>query len=187
MPTLMGKYKVPHFDAKGEADKFFMNDGPPSTVLYTVFYWDNMIHFGLGPRRGQDGKLAIAFPMGDKKLPAIAAEDIGKAAYGIFKEGEKYIGKTIGIAGDMKTGKEMAEGLSKVVGEDVVFYDVPAEEYRNWGFPGAEDMGNMFQFKRDFNDYYTNSRDIELTRQLNPDLMDYKQWLEKYGSKIPVD
>jgi len=71
--------------------------------------------------------------------------------------------------------------------EEVDFYDVPAEEYRSWGFPGAEDMGNMFQFKRDFNEYYTKSRDVELSRELNPDLMDFNKWLEKYGSKIPVE
>ncbi len=187
MPTLMGNYKVPHFDAKGEADKFFLNDGPPTTILHTAFYWDNMIYFGLGPKRGEDGKLAIAFPMGDKKLPAIAVEDIGKAAYGIFKAGKEYIGKTIGISSEHLSGKEMAEGLSGIVGEDVFYYDVPAGEYRNWGFPGAEDLGNMFQFKRDFNESYTRSRDIELTRKLNPELMDYKTWLETYGSKIPLE
>jgi len=186
IPTLMGRYKVPHFDAKGESDKFFLENGPPSTVLYTVFYWDNLIYFGLGPTRGADGKLAITFPMGDKKLPAIAAEDIGKTAYGIFKAGNKYIGQKVGICGDQPTGREMAEGLSKVVGEEVVYNDVPADVYRSFGFQGADDMGNMFQFKRDYNDYYTMSRDAELTRSLNPELMDYQQWLAKYGSKIPV-
>lgn len=186
MPTLMGRFKVPHFDAKGEADRFFLDGNMPATVVYTVFYWDNLIYFGLGPRRGQDGKLAITFPMGDKKLPGIAAEDIGRAVYGIFKAGQKYIGKTIGIAGEHLTGKEMAEALSTVAGEAVVYNDVPPEVYRSFGFPGAEDMGNMFQFKRDFEAYYTQSRDIELTRSLNPELMSFRQWLEINGQRIPI-
>ena len=96
MPTLMGKYKVPHFDAKGEADHLFADLGVPTTFLLTSFYWDNLIHFGMGPKRGPDGKLAITLPMGDKKLPGIAAEDIGKCAYGIFKKGGEFIGKTVG-------------------------------------------------------------------------------------------
>jgi uncharacterized protein YbjT (DUF2867 family) len=187
MPTLMGKYKVPHFDAKGESDRFFTGSGLPSTILDTAFYWDNLIYFGLGPRRGQDGKLAITFPMGDKRLPAIAAEDIGKCALGIFKAGDKYIGKKVGIAGEHLTGKEMARHLSGVVGEEVVYNDVPPEVYRSFGFPGADDMGNMFQFKRDFEEYYTKSRDIELSRLLNPSLMSFSQWLDKYGKKIPVE
>ena len=187
IPTLMGKYKVPHFDAKGEADKFFLESGLPSTVLYTVFYWENLIYFGLGPRRGEDGKLGITFPMGDAKLPSISVEDIGKCAYGILKAGDTYIGKTVGIAGDHRTGKEMAEGLSKVVGEPVVYNDVPPEVYRSFGFPGADDMGNMFQFKRDFEEFYTKSRDIELTRSLNPELKSFDQWLDKYGKMIPIE
>ena len=59
----------------------------PTTFLLTSFYWDNLIHFGMGPKQGPDGKLAFTLPMGDKKLPGIAAEDIGKCAYGIFKRG----------------------------------------------------------------------------------------------------
>ena len=88
MPTLMGKYKVPHFDAKGESNHFFTDQGVPTTFLLTSFYWDNFIHFGMGPQPGPDGKLAITFPMGDRKLPGIAAEDIGGCAYGIFKAGD---------------------------------------------------------------------------------------------------
>ncbi|HKJ79471.1 MAG TPA: NmrA/HSCARG family protein, partial [Prolixibacteraceae bacterium] len=100
MPTLMGKYKVPHFDAKGEANAYFKESGVPFTLLYTSFYWDNFIYFGLGPQKGPDGKLAITFPMKDKKLPGIAAEDIGKTAFGIFKAADKYQGKSIGIVGE---------------------------------------------------------------------------------------
>lgn len=88
MPTLMGKYKVPHFDAKGEADAIFTELGVPTTFLVTSFYWENFIYFGMGPKKGADGKLAITLPMGNKKLPSIAAEDIGKTAYAIFEEGD---------------------------------------------------------------------------------------------------
>src|SRR5688572_17171154 len=89
MPTLMGKYKVPHFDAKGEADQIFRDVGVPTTFLLTSFYWENLIHFGAGPKPGPDGKLALTYPMGDKKLPGIAAEDIGKTALAIFKRSEE--------------------------------------------------------------------------------------------------
>ncbi len=86
MPTLMDHYKVPHYDSKGEANKFFGELSVPTTIMNTSFYWDNFIYFGMGPKPGQDGILAITLPMGDKKLPGIAAGDIGKCAYGIFKK-----------------------------------------------------------------------------------------------------
>jgi len=87
MPTLMDKYKVPHFDGKGEANQVFSDLGVPTTFLLTSFYWDNLIHFGMGPKKGAGGKLSFTLPMGEKKLPGIAAEDIGRCAYGIFKRG----------------------------------------------------------------------------------------------------
>jgi uncharacterized protein YbjT (DUF2867 family) len=187
MPTLHGKYKVPHFDAKGEADALFTRAGAPTTFLLTSFYWENFIYFGAGPKRGPDGKLALVMPMGDRKLPGIGSEDIGKCAYGIFKRGGEFIGKTVGIAGEHLSGSEMAAGMTSALGEKVTYQDVPPEVYRSFGFPGADDMGNMFQFKRDFNEYYRGSRSVDFARSLNPELQTFKQWLERNGNRIPVE
>jgi uncharacterized protein YbjT (DUF2867 family) len=177
MPTLMERYKVPHFDAKGEADAIFTELGVPTTFLLTSFYWDNFISFGMGPTRGADGKLAITLPMGDRKLPGIAAEDIGRAAYGIFKAGPSMIGKRIGIAGEHLTGAQMAAAFSNVVGEEVRYNEVDPAVYRSFGFPGAEDLGNMFQFKRDFEEMFCGARDVTGSRALNPKLQTFAEWV----------
>jgi uncharacterized protein YbjT (DUF2867 family) len=187
MPTLMGNYKVPHFDAKAEVNQTFTELGVPTTFLLTSFYWDNMINFGTGPKRGQDGKLALTMPMGDKKLPGIAAEDIGRCAYGIFKKGNTFIGKTVGVAGEHLTGDQMAESLSKALGQPIRYNDVSPEVYRGFGFPGADDMGNMFQFKRDFERDYCGARSLEVSRSLNPSLQTFDTWLEKNKNRIPLD
>jgi len=186
MPTLMGKYKVPHFDAKGEADTVFTKLGVPTTFLLTSFYWDNFIGFGMGPKKGPDGKLAITFPMADKKLPGIAAEDIGKCAYGIFKRGREFIGKTVGIAGEHLTGVQMAAAFSKALGQEVRYNAVPPEVYRGFGFPGAEDLGNMFQFKRDFEEYFCGARDLRFSRSINPALQTFETWLAANKAQIPL-
>jgi uncharacterized protein YbjT (DUF2867 family) len=186
MPVLQEKYNVPHFDAKEVANQFFIDRGVPTTFLYAVFYWDNMINFGSGPTRGEDGKLIFVLPMGDKRLPAIAAEDIGRCALGIFKRGDEFIGKTVGIAGGKLTGAEMAAAMSKAFGEEVTHVSPSFDDYRAYGFPGADEMGNMFQFKHDFEEQYCASRSIELARELNPKLMSFEQWLEKYADRIPI-
>jgi uncharacterized protein YbjT (DUF2867 family) len=186
MPTLMGKYKVPHFDAKGEADVTFRELGVPTTFLLTAFYWENLIYFGMGPQRGPDGTLAITFPMDDKKLPAIAVEDIGKCAFAIFKRGQEFLNKTVGIAGEHLTGAEMAGALTRALGQEVRFNSVPPEVFRSFGFPGADDLGNMFQFKRDFNQYFTGARDLGFTRTLNPELQTFEQWLAEHKAQIPL-
>jgi uncharacterized protein YbjT (DUF2867 family) len=186
MPTLMGNYKVPHFDAKGEADNIFRELKVPTTFLLTSFYWDNFIYFGMGPQKGPDGKLAITLPIGDKKLPGIAAEDIGRCAYGIFKKGDEFIGKTVGISGEQLTGAQMAAAFSKVLGKEVDYNSVPPEAYRSFGFPGAEDLGNMFQFKCDFEEYFCGARSVAFSRSLNPSLQTFERWLENNKSQIPL-
>jgi uncharacterized protein YbjT (DUF2867 family) len=187
MPTLLGKYKVAHFDAKSEADHIFTDLGVPTTFLLTSFYWENLIYFGVGPKKGPDGTLGITFPMGDKKLPGISSEDIGKCAYGIFKRGQEFIGKTVGVAGEHLTGAQMATELTKALGKVVRFNDVPADVYRGFGFPGAEDMGNMFQFKRDFEASYCGARSTEISRSLNPELLTFAAWLKTNAGRIPLE
>jgi uncharacterized protein YbjT (DUF2867 family) len=186
MPTLQGKYKVPHFDGKGEAEKYFIEQNLPVTFLLTSGYWENMIYFGWGPTRGDDGKLALNLPLGERKLPGIATEDIGKSAYTIFKKGNEFIGKKVGIAGGHLTGKQMAESLSKALGEEVIYNAVPFDVYRSFDFPGADDVGNMFQFKHDFEDYYCGARDLNFSKSLNPELKSFDEWLKENAKKIPI-
>jgi uncharacterized protein YbjT (DUF2867 family) len=187
MPTLMGKYKVPHFDAKGEADQTFLDLGVPVTFLRASFYWDNFVFFGSGPKKGPDGKLYLTFPLDNKKMAGISAEDIGKCAYGIFKRGNELIGKTVGVAGEQLTGEEMATAMSKAIGQEVVYNNVTPETFRNFGFPGADDLGNMFQFYRDFEEVCNSVRDVNFSRELNPDLKSFERWLSDNARRIPLD
>jgi uncharacterized protein YbjT (DUF2867 family) len=186
MPTLLGKYKTPHFDAKGEANQFFIDLDLPTTLLHTSFYWDNFINFGMGPKKQPDGSLSISFPIGDKKMAGIAAEDIGKCAYGIFKNGGQYIGKIVGIAGGHLTGAQMAAAMTKALGREIRYIPIEPEAYRALGFPGADDLGNMFQFYRDFEQPFCNSRDLSESRSLNPELLSFDDWLTKYKNRIPI-
>ena len=186
MPTLQGKYKVAHFDAKADADAAFRELGVPTTFLYTSGYFENMIHFGWGPQKLPDGRLAFVFPLDDVKMPMIAVEDIGKCAYGIFKRGEEYIGRTVGVAGEHVSGAEMAAALSEALGREIGYQAVPADVYRSFDFPGADDVGNMFQFKRDFDELYRGNRNLEESRKLNPELRTLKDWLKENAAAIPL-
>ncbi len=184
MPTLMGRYKVPHFDAKGEADALFA--GLPVTYLRTTFYWDNLIHFGMGPRRDAEGRLTFVLPMGDRRMPGIAAADIGPIAFQIFARGRDGLGRDIGIAGEHLSGAEMAAELSRALGEPVSHYAMPFADYAKLGFPGADDLANMFHFYHDFEAEFRASRSVEVTRKLYPELQDFRTWLERNVQKVPV-
>ena len=185
MPMLQGSYRVPHFDAKAEANAFFA--GVPTTFLWTTFYWDNLYLFGLAPKKGEDGKYAWAFPLGNAKMAGIAVEDIGKCALGIFKGGSQYVGKTVGIMGEAISVEDMGKELTKQLGIGPVTYNaVDANTYRSWGFPGADEMGNMFQVYRDFEGPFLAARSVETAKALNPALQNFSQWLAANKSKVPL-
>ena len=186
MPTLQGKYKVPHYDGKAEADTAFTDLDLPLTLLLTSFNWENFIRFGMGPARGEDGVLALTMPMGDAKLPGMAEQDVGKIAYGIFKRDGQFIGTTVAVAGEHLSGSELAVALSDALGEEVRYNDVPPDVYRGFGFPGADDVGNMFHWQRDFADEYGGIRDVELARSLDPELQTFRDWLNEKKDQIPI-
>jgi len=186
MPTLMDNYKVPHFDGKGESDICFTEADVPTTFLLTSFYWENFIYFGMGPKKGPDGVLALTLPMGDKPLSGIAAGDIGKCAFGVFKGGATHIGKLVGIAGEHLTGTQMAASFSRALGQEVRYNAVTPAAFRAFGFPGADDLGNMFQFYTEFADYFTGARDLRVARSLNPELLTFDAWLAANRELIPL-
>ena len=187
MPTLMGEYKVPHFDAKGEMDHVFSDLGVPVTFLLASFYWENFIYFGSGPKRGADGVLALTLPIGDVRMAGVASDDIGAVAHGIFRYGGAMVGQRIGVAGEHLTGHEMAAAMSRALGRTVRFNDVSPAAFRAFGFPGADDLGNMFQFYRDFADVCNEVRDVARSRRLAPGLKTFDQWLAAHGAQIPLD
>jgi uncharacterized protein YbjT (DUF2867 family) len=185
MPTLMEKYKVPHFDAKAEANRAFAQFGVPVTYMLTSFYWDNLIYGGMGPKKGADGKLELTLPMGDKRLAGIAAEDIGKSAFCIFKAGFDLLGKTVGVAGDHVTGSQMAAALAKELGQAVSYNPLSPEQFRQLGSPGADELGNMFQFMQDFESEFCAVRNLDSARALNPSLQTFGGWLSRNKDRIP--
>ncbi|WP_158842325.1 NmrA/HSCARG family protein [Saccharothrix deserti] len=178
MPTLLGSYKVPHFDAKAEADGFFTDAGVPTTFLRTTFYWENLLG-PLAPQRGEDGRLVLALAMGDSELAGIATEDIGRTAYGIFTRGTDLVGRTVSIAGEHLTGAQIAEQLGAVIGEEVQYVPVPFDVLRAQPFPSAVEMGNMFQFYAEVPQFNA-ARDLNAVRELNPRLQTFQQWVTEH-------
>jgi uncharacterized protein YbjT (DUF2867 family) len=177
-----GRYKVPHFDAKGEADELFPKYGVPTTFLRTTFYFDAFLD-ALAPTRNPDGKLTITLPMGDQRLSGVASEDIGRTALAVLKRPD-LIGETISIAGDHLTGQQYAEALTEALGEQVIHHSPTYEEYRAYPFPLATEMSNMFQYYAENHDAFTGDRDLEKVRGLNPDLQSFTTWLAKHAEDL---
>ena len=81
---------------------------------------------------------------------------------------------------------DTAAAFGKALGTEVVYNAIPPAVYRGFGFPGAEDLGNMFQYKRDFAEAYCAARSLDVSRALNPQLQTFEQWLSANAGRIPI-
>ncbi|MET8976928.1 NmrA/HSCARG family protein [Streptomyces sp. NPDC004539] len=184
MPVLQGEYNVPHFDAKGAANRLFTEAGVPTTFLNTTYYFQGFLG-PFAPKRGDDGVLTLTLPLADGKLlSGVDVADIGRTAFALLKGGERHIGETVGLAGDHLTGAQYAEKLSTVYGETVRFQSVPYDVFRSLGIPAGDEIGNMFQYYGDFDQEFTGARDLVRLRELNPELRSFDAWLAENAAQF---
>ncbi|MBL8344136.1 MAG: NmrA family NAD(P)-binding protein [Rubrivivax sp.] len=187
LPTLRGRWKVPHCDAKGAANTLFRERGVPTTLLTPSFFWENLIRYGMQPQRAADGRLIFMLPMGPLPLPGMAVADVGHIARAIFERPQRWIGKSLGVAGAHVDGVRMAAALARTLGEPVQHHSPRFAEVAALPFPGAAEMANMFRFLHDFNDEVRAMRPVAATRELHPGLLDFDAWLTLHGHRLPLE
>lgn len=133
-----------------------------------------------------NGELVLTLPIADRPMSGIAVEDIGKSALGVFKRGDVFIGQTVSIAGVHLTGGQYAAALTDALGERVAYRPLGFDEFRGLGFPGAVEMGNMFQYYAEDSKRFTGDRNLAAVRKLNPELQSFRDWLAVHASEIRV-
>ena len=136
---------VPHFDGKGKFAQECLDEGIPATYLYTTCYFENFITALKPSRQSDKGPFALTIPMSDSKLVMVAVADIGKMACAILQD-PNLIGKKVGVSSESMTVKEIADCFTKVTGKEVVYNKIPWNIFASFGFPGADDLANMFRF-----------------------------------------
>ncbi len=188
LPESPDGYQVPHWDGKARGNRHFAELGVPTTFLLPPTYWENLFMPGAPHQvqRGPDGVLAITLPAGEAKMPGMAAEDIGKCAYGLFQGGQEFVGTTVGVAAESSTGAELAAAVSEALGENVRYHAVPLDAVRAAPFPGADAVANMFQIIVEANDDYCGHYDLALSRSLNPQLCTLAEWVAANQHKFQV-
>ncbi|MGW0194097.1 NmrA/HSCARG family protein [Nonomuraea sp. NPDC003201] len=184
MPVLGDGYRVPHFDVKGgAADALFAKSGLPVTYLLMSFYWDNLL--GLArPQRDPDGTLAVHLPLGDTAIAGVASDDIGKVVLSVLRQPAETIGLTVPVVGEYLTGEQMTAVLGAVLGEPVAYRPPTHEQFRSFGFPGADELGNMFQYYAEFPESYLGRRNLGAARAFNPNPLSLTDFLTAHRAEL---
>jgi len=168
-----GALNVPHFDIKADLEEYCRSKGIPSTFTHVAFYYENFLYF-LPPQKQEDGSYAFGVPQGDTPLAGVAVEDVGGVVTPIFKDRDRFLGKVQGVVGDDLTGAQYAQILSRVTDKKVVYNHIPREVYAGFGFPGAEELADMFEFNRLF---IPSRRDeMEECRRMYSQMQDFATW-----------
>jgi uncharacterized protein YbjT (DUF2867 family) len=176
-----GALKSPHFDIKAEHEELARSLGIPSTFIHVPFYFENFLYF-FPPRPAGDGSFQFGFPQGDRPLAAMSVEDVGRVVAPMFEQPEQWIGKVVKPAGDEIPASEYAAIMSRTTGADIRFAHVPRETFAALGFPGAEDLADMFEYYR----LHIPSRvnDIASCRARAPELQNFATWAARNQEKL---
>ncbi|XP_066236084.1 nmrA-like family domain-containing protein 1 isoform X2 [Saccopteryx leptura] len=170
-----GRLTAKHFDGKGEVEEYFRDIGVPMTSVRLSCYFENLLSYFL-PQKAPDGKsYLLSLPMGDIPMDGMSVTDLGPVVLSLLKKPEEYIGQNLGLSTCKHTAEEYAALLSKHTGKAVCDAKTTPEDYEKLGFPGAQDLANMFRFYA-----LKPDRDIGLTLRLNPKAKTLDQWLEQH-------
>lgn len=177
-----GKMFVPHFDGKARAESYF--EGLPVTFMVTSCYFENFTSFFTSVGN-EDGSYTFTLPLGtDKQIPWTILPDLGSLAAAALNKPD-LVGQRIGQASFYVTGDELAEILSKATGKTIKYNCVPWETFASFGFPGADELAQMFELWLRTYDKFCGDRQIAAQTELMGSAMtDPVEYGKTFADKI---
>ncbi|MEC3914978.1 NmrA/HSCARG family protein [Nocardia sp. CDC160] len=160
---------IEYYDAKEHIENHIRALGLPATMLRPVSFMDNFATYSKPTRDGDHLVLALAVPP-EQPMPLIAIEDIGRFAAVMFEHPEKFVGRTVDLAGDNPTPIQIAETLARTAGLTPRTVQVPVEQIRAFD----EQVGKMFAY---FNSHPEPPVDTAALRADLPELMTLEAWV----------
>ncbi|MBI5410699.1 MAG: NmrA/HSCARG family protein [Nitrospirae bacterium] len=131
---------IPHFETKWRVEQYIRQIGLPATILRPVWFMEN---FGTFCRPFiLQGTLALPLRP-DVKLQMIALKDIGEFGAAAFIRPEQFLGQAIDLAGDGLTMPEVVAHLSRTMGRQIQFRQVPDDQAKA---AFGDDLAVMFKW-----------------------------------------
>jgi uncharacterized protein YbjT (DUF2867 family) len=164
---------IPYYESKARIEEHIHTLGLPATILRPVSFMDNFATYGRPILR--DGELVVNLAVRPElPMKLIAVHDIGVFAAIAFDRPDRFLGRTVEIAGDALTPPEIAETFGRVRGLPARLRQTPIEEIRAFD----EHLAQMFTF---FNEHPSEPADLTRLRAEHPGLMRLETWLRTTG------
>ncbi|MEB2268264.1 NmrA/HSCARG family protein [Priestia megaterium] len=178
-----GYWSKSYWIGKWEVEENIRTAGFSSwTILKPAFMMDNFAQ----PKSTfmfphlQQGEVKTAM-LAETSLDLIAADDIAAFAIAAFDNPEKFNKKSIKLASESLTMKEVAEILASVTGESIISVSLSPQE--------AEEQGILHGLVRsqEWNNNVGYTVNINSFKPYNIKLTSFNEWAEKYKNDIKVN
>ncbi len=161
---------IARFDAKPRIEAHIRNLPVTATIIRPMIFMDMLINPAFGISEGR----YTFFLRPDQSMQLIAVEDIGKFAAAIFADRIRFGGRTIKIASDTVTGRELGEIFSEVAGRPIA-YSRLADDV----LAGNGDLGQLAAILD--NGPLADHVDLAEMRKINPEIISFRAWLATQG------
>ncbi len=159
--TLDRNSNVPHFESKVVGEDYIKSLGVPLTCLVTSFYLENFLTL-MAPKE-VNGELVFSVAQkATTRVPMFSCYDTGGWVLQAFLHPEIHLGKDLPAVSQYLTYPEIVQTVTKVTGRSCRFQEIPLDVFRNFGFPGAEELALNLQFFNDISEGVKQDRRVSL-------------------------
>ena len=167
---------IPHFESKRRVEEHLQQSGLRATYVRPVAFMDNFTF--MGPTV-ENGEIVLRMPLPDHiPLQLIAVRDIGQIGAALLLEDAKAPDGAIEIAGDERTGSQIAAAFGEHAGLPARYEALPLEVLGD-----SEDAQAMFRWFAETPAYQA---DVSTVKAIHPSAWDLPTWLRSSGWTLPV-
>ncbi|TCV96791.1 NmrA/HSCARG family protein [Biostraticola tofi] len=161
---------IARFDAKPQIEAYIRQLSVNSTIIRPMIFMEMLVRPGYGLEEGQ----YRFFLRPNQAMQLIAVDDIGKFVASVFADKKRYAGKTLKIASDTVTGRELETLFSEAAGHPIKY-----QRYTDEFLAASPELAHMAESLEagPLSDHV----DLRLMRQINPQIISFRSWLAAEG------
>ncbi|MBO9728309.1 MAG: NmrA/HSCARG family protein [Chitinophaga sp.] len=184
-----GEKFAPHFTDKANVEAYIRTLPIRSSFIYMAFFYTNLVEF-YTPYQKEDTLVFPIYLPKDFKAPFVdPLTATGPAVLEILSNPDKYAGKGLPVIGEFISPQEMVDTFVRVTGKKATYASAYTREELLTHFPHfgenetlVQELLGMVSYAYEHG-YYQEGRDLEWSRQINPDSVTWEQFLHNTGWK----
>lgn len=182
----------PTFDAKVGVEQEILYAGVPFTFAQVAWYFNNLENNHRNPHSGwypwprdANGAYILSIPMSPAGLHGIHSEDVGEAFASIFSESSRFLGHKVALSGELLSLSAMVSAFADVFPSTAFVGRNPTlDEYKAESSSFGDALWRMYTW---YQARMPRGGDLELTKELNPNVSTFRRYLEEHKERYKFE